>query len=216
MIRIFIADDHLLMRDGVKLIINGCGEMQICGEAGCGLDVLKGIGEIECDLLMMDLSMPGMGGIELIRRVRQIRPSLPILVMSMHDSSDVVTAAMRAGAKGFMTKNADASRLLSIIRMIARGGSYIDPAIAHSTVFDYARGGMPHELLSARERQILMLIASGHSTSRIATDLALSPKTVSTHKKNIMEKLGVDSTAGMVRYAISHHLIDVMPPAVIA
>jgi len=206
MIRIFIADDHSLMRDGVKLIINGSREMQISGEAGCGHDVLNGIGDNECNLLMMDLSMPGMGGIELIRHVRQKRPALPILVMSMHDSTDVVAAAMRAGANGFMTKNVDADSLMDIIRKVACGGRYVDPAIAHATVFTHARGGMPHELLTARERQILMLIASGHSTNRIAADLVLSPKTVSTHKKNIMEKLDVDSTAGIVRYAISHHL----------
>ena len=208
MIRVFVAEDHALMREGLKLMVDGAGEMKVVGEAGSGDELLDVICHSECDVLMMDLSMPGIGGIDLIRRVQKLRHPLPILVMSMHNSPDIVTAAFNAGAKGFITKNTDAESLPAIIRKIAGGARHIDRELALNAVSSHARGGMAHDFLSDRERQIFMLIAAGHSTNRIAADLELSPKTVSTHKKNIMGKLELDSTASIVRYAISHHLID--------
>jgi DNA-binding NarL/FixJ family response regulator len=206
MIKVFVADDHAMMREGVKRIIDDANNMKTVAEAEDGRGLLSAIGQTECDLLLMDMTMPGMTGMELIQQIRKIRPKLPILVMSMHDTSKIAAIALKAGANGYITKNADPNCLPAIIYKVASGGRFVDANIANSIIFDGDSDPLPHESLSERESQILCMIVSGKSTKGIASDLFLSPKTVSTHKKHIMQKLEVSSTADLVRYSIQHYL----------
>ena len=195
-----------MMREGVRRIISTANEMQVVGEAEDGVETLDALRKVECDILMLDMTMPGMGGIELIQRVKEFQSDLPILVLSMHNVAKIAAAALKAGAAGYLTKDSDPERLVDVIGKIASGGKYVDPVVADKIVFDGVEEQLPHLSLSGREYEILMMIVAGKSTSRIADELFLSPKTVSTHKKHIMEKMQMENAADMVRYAIEHHL----------
>jgi DNA-binding NarL/FixJ family response regulator len=212
MIRVLIAEDHAMMREGLRKIIDCSEGMTTVGAAADGMELLNSFASTQCDLLIMDMSMPGVGGVDLIRKVRIMRPELPILVMSIHDAGKIASAALRAGANGYMTKNADPIRLPAIIRSIVSGGSYVEPLVANKIIFDGNDLRPPHELLTEREFQILQMIVAGKSTKQIACDLFISPKTVSTHKMRIMEKMEMDNAADLVRYALKHHLNGTAPP----
>lgn len=205
MIKIFIADDHAMMREGLRRIIASADDMRIVTEAIDGGGVMQQIESSACDLLMLDMTMPGVSGIDLIREVRKARPNLPILVLSMHNTGKIVTAALRAGANGYLTKDSDPDSLVGIIRKVAQGGRHVDSAIAAEIVFDGIEG-QPHEYLSERENQIFRMLVDGRSTNQIADMLAINAKTVSTYKRRVMEKMKADSTADLVRYAVAHHL----------
>jgi len=208
MTRIFIADDHAMMREGIRRIISGASDLSVVAEAVDGKQVLQDIGSVECDLLLLDMTMPGISGIDLIREVRKLRPPLPILILSMHNTGKIVSSALRAGANGYLTKDADPQYLVDIIRKVAQGGRHVDPMIAAEIVFEVSDGKQPHESLSDRESQIFRLIVGGKTINQIAESLAINAKTVSTYKRRIMEKMKADSTVDLVRYAIEHHLID--------
>lgn len=208
MINVFIADDHAMMRAGLKRIIAESDDLKIVGEAVDGDGVLENIAKTDCDLLMMDMTMPGMSGIDLIKQVRKIHPKLPILVLSMHNTGKIVTAALRAGANGYLTKDSDPAFLLGIMQKIANGGRYVDPAIAANIVFEGSDGKQAHELLSERESQIFGMIVAGRSSNQIAEILEINAKTVGTYKRRIMEKMKTESTADLVRYAVAHHLTE--------
>ncbi|CAN5467912.1 response regulator transcription factor [soil metagenome] len=208
MIKIFIADDHAMMREGLKRIIASADEMMIVGEAVDGQDVLAKIDKTPCDVLMLDMTMPGMAGLELIQHVKKSRPELPIIVLSMHSVGKIAAAALKAGANGYLTKDSDPDRLVEVIRKIAGGGRYIDPAMVDKIVFDSEEEMQAHEYLSDRERQIFLMLVAGKTTNRIARELFLSAKTVSTHKKRILEKMKMDNSADLVRYAIEHNLAE--------
>lgn len=205
MLKVFIADDHAMMREGLKRIIDCTNEMRVHEEAVDGDEVLEKVHGTICDILMLDVTMPGVAGIELIKRVKTCRPELPVLILSMHNIEKIAAAALKAGASGYLTKDSDPDRLIEGIRTISRGGQYVDPVIAAKII----QGGtekQPHEYLSAREHEIFLMIVAGRSTGQIAEELFLSAKTVSTHKKRIMEKMGVDNAADLIRYATKHHL----------
>ncbi|GIZ52830.1 response regulator [Noviherbaspirillum aridicola] len=206
MIRVMVADDHAMMRAGVRRIIDAEPDMRVTAEAVDGGDVLKQIEGLACDVVMLDLTMPGVNGTELIRALKQARPRLPVLVLSMHNVGRIAAAALRAGASGYLTKDSDPERLIEVIRIVAAGGRHVDPAVASKIVLEGAAEQAPHESLSPREREIFQLIVGGMSTGEIAARLHLSAKTVSTHKKNILEKMQLDSTAELVRYAVQHQL----------
>lgn len=208
MIKVFIADDHAMMREGVKRIIASANEMVVVGEAVDGVEVLVKIAHSDCDVLMLDMTMPGMSGMDLIKQVKKYKPMLPILVLSMHNVGKIVAAALKAGANGYLTKDSDPDRLVDVLRTIAKGGKYIDPVMAQTLIFGGTEEKRPHEYLSEREYQIFRLIVEGKSTSLIANELFLSAKTVSTHKKRILEKMNTDNTAELVRYAIEHQLVS--------
>lgn len=211
MIRIFIADDHAMMREGLRRIIAGADDMRIVAEAVDGAEVIRNIEGAQCDLLMLDMTMPGIGGIDLIREVRKIRPNLPILILSMHNTGKIITAALRAGANAYLTKDSDPDSLVDVIRKVAQGGRYIDPGIAAEIVFEGTGGKQPHEYLSKRENQIFHMIVAGRTTNQIADALAINSKTVSTYKRRIMDKMKTGSTADLVRYAVAHHLSEQLP-----
>jgi len=211
MINIFIADDHAMMREGLKRIIAGADDVRIVGEAADGPEVLEKVGKNSCDLLLLDMTMPGVNGLDLIKQIRKRHANLPVLVLSMHNTVKIVAAALRAGANGYLTKDSDPNCLMEIIRKIAKGGKHVDPAMAARIVFEGSDSKQPHEYLSGREEQIFNMIVSGKSPTQIAEILSINVKTVGTYKRRLMEKMKVDSTAELVRYAVDNHLTEQLP-----
>lgn len=207
MIKIFVADDHAMVRGGLKQIIATCSDMQVVAEATDGAAVLSGTKQTACDLLLLDMTMPGISGIDLIQRLQKEHPALPVVILSMHIEGQFVARALKAGAAGYVTKGSEPEVLLAAIRKVAAGGRFIDPSLVDAMVFETPAGSRtPHESLSERELQILKLIAAGLPLGKIADQLHLSPKTVSTYKMRLMEKLAIDNNADLIRYASRHDL----------
>lgn len=208
MIKVLIADDHAIMRAGLRQILTATADMVVAGEATHGQSVLEQLNLLECHVILLDMSMPGLSGLDLIRRLRIDRPELPILVLSMHNEGQIVTRALRAGASGYVTKDSDPNVLLAAIRKVAQGGKYIDPALVDSVLLDITDVKMnENRQLTDREFQVLQMIAAGHTINKIAESLYLSAKTVSTHKIRLMHKLGIDNNADLIRHAIQHGLV---------
>jgi len=214
MIRILIADDHNLIREGLKQILSAAPDLVVVGEAADGTGVMQRVRELNCDVLVLDLSMPGRSGTELIRQVRAERPNLRILVLSMHEEHQYAVRALKSGASGYLTKDCASVDLVSAIRKVAGGGAFISATVAEQL----AMGAMGnpglalHHTLSNREFEVLHMLASGQAVSEIARQLNLSVKTVSTHKAHLMRKLNLRNQADLIRYAIGHGLTD-DPPA---
>jgi two-component system, NarL family, invasion response regulator UvrY len=210
MIRVLVADDHTIVREGLKQILAKSGDLVVAGEASNGNDVLKMVREQVWDVLVTDMSMPGRNGVELIKLVKEARPKLPVLVLSMYGEAQYAVRAIRAGASGYLNKESASEQLVTAIRKVATGGVYVSAAVSEA-LFHNLRGdttATPHEQLSDREFQVLRLIAMGKSSTEIADTLALSPKTVSTHKTRILEKMRMRNQAELIRYAIEHKLVD--------
>jgi DNA-binding NarL/FixJ family response regulator len=210
MIKILIADDHAIVREGLKQILSTSREMGVTGECVDGRDVLEKIRAGEWDVILLDMSMPGLSGIDLIKRIKDEKPGLPVLVLSMHHEDQFALRALKAGASGYLTKESAPALLVSAVRKVAGGGKYISPALAEKLAFemDPFKEKPLHEMLSDREYQILRMIVSGKSINQIAADLSLSAKTVSTHKTRVMQKLNVDNNARLIQYALTNHLND--------
>ena len=210
MTRIVVADDHAIVREGLKQLLSAAGDLEVVGEAADGHEVIKVVREKDFDVLLLDMSMPGKSGIELIRQVKGEKPKLRILVLTMHEEHQYAIRAIRAGASGYLTKESASRQLLEALRKVASGGAFISSEVAEQL----ALGAMPdatrapHESLSDREFQIFRLIAAGKSISDIGEMLNLSVKTVSTHKANILQKMNMAGTAELIRYAINHRLVD--------
>ena len=203
MIRLVIADDHAIMRGGLRQIVAMTSDISVAGEATDGAQTMALVQNLEFDLLLLDMSMPGLSGIELIRRLGQLRPGLPILVMSMNNESQIVSRAIKAGASGYLSKDIHPEVLLSAIRKVASGGRFVEPALLEEMAFMTSDHEMsPRELLSDREFQIMQMLASGQPIGDIATAIHLSPKTVSTYKMRLMQKLGIDNNTALIRYCI--------------
>ena len=210
MIRVLLADDHAIVRAGLKEILADTGDVTVVGEASSGQEVLMRIRESDYDVAVLDMSMPGRSGIELIRQVKDEKPRLRILVLTMHSEQQYAVRALKAGASGYLTKESAPDQLVAAIRRIAAGGAFVSPETAEQLALDVNRapGGPPHTLLSDREFQVFELIVNGKSVTDIARQLALSVKTVSTHKTHVLEKMGLASLADLVRYAVAHKLLD--------
>lgn len=210
MIRVVIADDHQILREGLKQLLDTAGDIEVIGEAADGSGTLERVRNETFDVLVLDLSMPGRSGMDLIRLVVDERPRLRVLVLSMHHEQQYAVRAIRAGAAGYLTKETASSDLVAAIRKVAAGGAYITPAVAEQLALDAMPGSRPstHKTLSDRELDVFRLLVAGESVSTIADRLNLSSKTISTHKARLMEKLGVASTADLVRYAMRHRLFD--------
>lgn len=210
MIRVFIADDHTLMREGLKQILAGSGDMTVAGEAGDGLQVLAALPNAEWDILLLDMSMPGRSGVELIKQIKSEKPQLPILVLSMHKEDEYAVRTIRAGAGGYLCKDSASQQLLSAIRKVTAGGNFISPEIASDLAFGLImQDDRPlHTLLSDREFQIFCLLAAGGGVSEMAHNLNLSVKTVSTYKTRILQKMQMSNAAELIRYALKHSLIE--------
>jgi DNA-binding NarL/FixJ family response regulator len=210
MIRVVVADDHTIVREGLRHLLAAAGDIEVVGEARDGQEAMERVRTLSFDVLLMDMSMPGKSGIELIRQVRAEKPKLRILVLSMHEEHQYAVRAIRAGASGYLTKESAPLQLVEALRKIAAGGAFISSEVAQQL----ALGAMPgasgplHASLSDREFQVLLLIASGKSISEIAEQLFLSVKTVSTHKSNILQKMQMQTQGELIRYALTHQLID--------
>lgn len=208
MTRLLIVDDHTIMREGLKQLFALVGDLEVVGDATNGAQALERLREGGIDLVLLDLTMPGISGECLIERMRAHHPALRILVLSMHNEPQVAQRALKAGANGFTCKDGDPEGLLAAIRKVAAGGRHLDPAVAEKMAFEAAGVDAPasHECLSDRELQVLRLLAQGKSINEIADELHICNKTVSTHKARMMEKMGFANNADMMRYAIANGL----------
>ena len=202
MIRLLVADDHKIVRDGLKRILAGTPDLQVADEAASGDEALKLVRSNDYDVALLDMSMPGLAGIDLIKRLKLEKPKLRLLVLSMHGEAQYAARALKAGASGYLNKDSAAEQLVGAIRKIAAGGVHISEAAAAGLLT------VSSEQLSDRELEVLRLLASGLGPTEVADKLHLSVKTVSTHKTNIQQKLGVSSTAELVRYALEQKLVD--------
>jgi len=205
MIRVLIVDDHSIVRDGLKRILAATADLQVTGEAASGEAALALVKANDYDVAMLDMSMPGLSGMDLIKRLKLEKPKLRILVLSMHGEQQYAARALKAGASGYLHKDSAAEMLLGALRKIAAGGVHIGDAAAAALL--QAKEGLPHESLSDREFEVLRLLVEGLGPTEIGERLHLSVKTVSTHKTHILEKLNVKSTAELVRYALEHRLV---------
>lgn len=213
MIRIVIADDHTLVRKGIRLLLESIPDMEVVGEAADGLEALRLIEQHRPDCVLMDLAMPGLGGVEAVRRATAQFPGIPILVISMHADEAYVHQALTAGATGYLLKGSDKGELETAVRSVCRGETYLTPAISETLVAALGKRSAlseatsPLELLTLRQREVLRLVAEGNSTKKIAARLGLSVKTVEAHRGAIMERLGIRDLASLVRFAIRAGLI---------
>jgi len=209
-IRLVIADDHAIVREGLKRILSEAPGFQVEGEAADGNEVLRLVRELEFDVLVLDLSMPGRSGMELIKLVKSERPRLRVLVLSMHQEAQYAVRAIKSGASGYLTKESAPAQLVQAIQKIAAGGAFISAEVAEQLALGAMPGGdkPPHEALSDREFEVFRQLVAGASVTDIAGRLKLSVKTVSTHKANLMQKLGLHNQSELVRYAIRHGLAD--------
>ena len=206
MIRVLLADDHTLVREGLKQLLAATADLRVEGEAANGDEALAQVKANEYDIAVVDLSMPGLAGIDLVKRIKLERPRLRVLVLSMHGEQQYAARALRAGASGYVTKDAAAEQLVAAIRKVAAGGVHISDAAAAHLVASAAGDGPTHRRLSDREFEVFRLLVAGLGPTEIADQLHLSVKTVSTHKTRILDKLGMESTADLVRYAVENKL----------
>lgn len=208
--RVLIADDHAIVRGGLKQLFALMGDIVVAGEASDGAEVLEALRHGQFDLILLDLTMPGISGINLIGRIRAQHEKLPILVLSMHNELQVAKRVLQAGAAGFVAKGSMQNTLMDAVRKVAAGGRFVDPCIAEQMMFERSVPGESalHERLSERELHILKLFANGKGINDIAAELFISNKTVSTHKARLMQKMNFQNNAELVRYAADHSLVE--------
>lgn len=207
MIHLLIADDHAIFRGGLARIVETTTDMVIEAMAGSGTELLERLPDSAATMLLLDLSMPGISGVDLIKSAHALRPELPILVLTMHNEARTAMWALEAGASGYATKDSDPEALIDGIRRVAEGGRYISPGIAESISFLTTDRKASRDILSRREWEILKLLARGLEINTVARDLNISPKTVSTHKMRLMRKLGLSSNIDLVHYVIRRGLV---------
>ncbi|MCQ4348947.1 response regulator transcription factor [Pseudomonas stutzeri] len=209
MIRVLVAEDHTIVREGIKQLIGMARDLCVAGEASNGQQLLEILRQTPCEVVLLDISMPGINGLEAIPRIRALASPPAILVLSMHDEAQMAARALKSGAAGYATKDSDPALLLTAIRKVAGGGRYIDPALADRMVFEVGLTDTrpPHALLSEREFSVFERLVRGEGVNEIAQQLSVSSKTVSTHKARLMQKLDAHSVADLVRYAMEHKLV---------
>lgn len=208
-IRILLADDHTLVRQGFRLILLSQPDMDVVGEAGNGREAVEMARSLRPDVVVMDVTMPDLNGIEATRRIREISPHIRVLALSVHRDSVYVREMVRAGAEGYLLKESADTDLLAAVRAVATGHSYLSPEVSGAILRDYRKHATnPLDLLSSREREVLQLIAEGKTNKEIANTLNLSVYTVDGHRTRIMEKLNLHSVGELVRFAVRHGLID--------
>ena len=208
--RILIADDHAILRRGLKEILVGEFDGAIFGEAGNAQEVLTEVQNQPWDLVILDITMPGRSGLDLLRDLKQLRPELPVLVLSMHPEDQYAKRVLRSGAAGYMNKETAPKELVTAIRKVLDGGRYVSAALAEKLASDLSAQAvrLPHERLSDREFEVLRMIASGKTITQIADELHLSATTVSTHRARILDKMSMTNNAELMRYAMRNGLID--------
>jgi two-component system, NarL family, invasion response regulator UvrY len=204
-IRLVIADDHAIVREGLGRILHDCEDIRLVAEVERGDDVQSAVASAEADVLLLDISMPGPSFLDLLRSLESSHPDTRILVFSMHSEDQYALRAFRAGAAGYLTKDRAPEEILEAIRTVHRGGRYVSHAIEQKlTARSVAKAGPPHEMLSDREYEVMRLLGAGTSLKDIAAGLSLSPKTVSTYRSRVLEKMGFHSNADIVRYLLEH------------
>jgi len=209
MIRVLIADDHAIVRKGLRLIAKEQASEIEVDEAENGQEVMEKIHQSRYDVLVLDISMPGRNGLDILREVRHALPSLPVLILSMHPEEQYAIRMLKSGASGYLTKDCAPDQLVPAIQKIARGGKYVSDMLAEQLLFNLTgeANRPPHELLSDREYSVLVLIGQGKTPTEIAEQLILSVKTVSTYRTRVLEKLNLQSTAELIRYVIENNLV---------
>jgi DNA-binding NarL/FixJ family response regulator len=217
--RILLADDHTLVRAGIRSLLEGAPDVESIDEAGDGREALARIVEQKPDIALVDITMPGLNGLELLARVTKESPRTRVVILSMHSSPSYVSTALRAGAAGYLLKDAAAEELPLVLRAVMRGETYLSPAISKVVVDGFLRRAsdeppapdspLPLDGLTPRQREILQLVAEGKSTKEVAALLELGVKTVETHRSQIMERLQIHDIAGLVRYAVRVGLVSV-------
>ena len=210
MIRVLLVDDHPIVRRGLKETLSAEADITVVAEASRSEEVLGTMAAHPCDLVLLDLSLPGRGGLDVLKDIRRDFPTARVLVVSTHDESQYAVRAMRSGAAGYLTKSSAPEELVQAVRSIIKSGRYISETVAAALV-DFTQDNRPgplHERLSDREHEVLRLLTAGRTVSEIAGQLSLSVKTVSTYRSRLVDKLGASSTADLVRYAIEHKLFD--------
>lgn len=208
-IKVFLADDHRLFRDGLKRILTEAADIVVAGEASDGLEAMEKMRQGGWDVALLDVNMPGMNGLEVLKRIMTDNPKHQVLMLSTYHEDEYAVRTIRAGASAYLTKNSPTDLLISVIRRLANGRKYIDPALAEKLLSDARTSAMPlHSTLSDRELHVLKLITVGVSLTEIAQKLALSAKTVTTYRARILEKMNMQNNAQLVRYAAEHKLLE--------
>ena len=210
MIRILVADDHTVVREGVKQILSAQSDIVVEDEAENGKETLEKALQGSFDMVLLDISMPGRGGLEVLEDILKSRPKLPVLILSMHPEEQYAVRALRAGASGYLTKASAPQELIGAIRKVAGGGKYVTASLAEKLAeeLDIDTRKLPHERLSNREHQVMMMLASGKTVSDIADELCLSVKTISTYRTRILAKMGMKKNAELTLYAVHNKLIN--------
>lgn len=210
MIKVVLVDDHPVVREGIKQILAESSDVSVEGEASNGHDLLRLLNQIEVDVIIMDISMPGLSGLDLLREIKAKHHNIPVLVLSIHPEEQYGVRMIKAGAAGYLPKDTAPKKLVGALRKIAQGHCYISPALAekmalHLQIKDYPKTNI--DCLSDREHQIFLLIAEGKTALQIASELDISAKTVGTYRTRLMEKMGFGSTVELIRYAFEHNLV---------
>lgn len=210
MIKVLVADDHAIVRRGLRQILAETSDILVGAEAGTAADVRRLVDEQRFSVVLLDISLPGASGLDLLADIRKARPELPVLVLTVHSEDQYAVRAIKSGAAGFLTKESAPERLIEAVRKVASGGRYVSEALAERLASALAGDtkGSPHERLSDREFEILKMLASGKTVSEVAHALTLSVKTVSTHRTRILKKMDMKTNAELTSYAVRHHLVE--------
>jgi two-component system invasion response regulator UvrY len=209
MIRVLVADDHAVVRRGLLQILEEVPATVVAGEAATGRQVLQAVQREDYDVLVLDIAMPDGGGLQVLRQLHSLKPDLPVLILSMYSEKQYALRALKASAAGYLTKESAPDELIAAILKVARGGRYVSRSLAEelAAAWEGELEQEPHETLSDREYQVMCLLAAGNTVTNIATELSLSVKTISTYRARVMDKLGLKSTAEIIRYALERGLV---------
>lgn len=212
MISVLVADDHGIVREGLRRLLEAESDIKVSGEASDGREVLEQVERHQPEVVVLDITMPRLGGLETLERLRALHPKVKVILLSVHSDPPFIQSAISLGADGYVLKNGRAAEIVTAIREVVKGGSYFSPVVAREIVEQLRTpkptSNEPFSLLSGREREVLHLIAEGLSAKEIAVDLAISTKTVEAHRTSLMRKLGVRKATELVRYALRHGLIE--------
>jgi DNA-binding NarL/FixJ family response regulator len=210
MIRVLIADDHAVVRRGVRLVLESTARIEVVAEAATGFEALDKARKERIDVAVLDMSMPGPGGLEVLKQMKGEHPRLPVLILTMHPEDQYAVRAFRAGASGYLTKQSIPDELIRAVETLAAGRKYITPSVAEALASEvhHDTTKLPHEQLSDREYQVLLRIAAGRTVGEIAAELRLSPKTVSTYRTRLLEKMEIKTSAELTHYAFAHGLVE--------
>lgn len=211
-IKVFLADDHAVLRDGLKLLLKGEPDMDMVGEAATGRDAVYQVITLQPDIVIMDIAMPDLNGIDATRQIHEANPAIQVIVLSMHDDNEYIFQALRAGVRGYLLKETAGFEVINAIRAVHAGQRYLSQKISDKVIGEYitqhelSEAESPLEQLSSREREILQLVAEGKTTADIADVLLLAPSTVQTYRSRVMQKLGITDLSSLIKFAIQHGL----------